>query len=141
MSSRVVLSTFKPGDINENKPFVDHKNRIRDDNNINNLAAVSSSENNKNKIMTKERKTKAIIKLDLNGDFLEEYSSCKDVIEKMNLKVKESFIREWARKNETRMNFIWKYKIDEYIPKDGELSTILVGNFGDIEINFPNCIL
>jgi len=141
MSSRIVLSTFKPKELNENKPYVDHKNRIRDDNNINNLAAVSSSENNKNKIITKERKTKSIIKLNLNNDFIEEYSSCKDVIEKMNLKIKESTVRQWARKNETRLNFIWKYKCDEYIPKDDELSTVLEGKFGDLEINFSNCIL
>ena len=39
----------------DNKPFVDHKNRIRDDNRVENLRWVTKSENNRNRTIKKDK--------------------------------------------------------------------------------------
>ena len=49
---RLIALAFIPNP--HNKPFIDHINRIRDDNRIENLRWVTSTENNKNRINNNE---------------------------------------------------------------------------------------
>lgn len=57
--------------------------------------------------------TKKVVQLDLNGNFIEIYDSCKDASEKLNLK-RQSINKCCLHHNETYNGYIWMYE-EEYV--------------------------
>lgn len=139
---QLVAHTFlkKPDDYNETKYVIDHINRKRDDNRLENLRFATVSENNLNTCESKIKKP--ILQYVLDGTSLvREYESIMDII-KCNPAMSSSGICT-CLKNDimkfTAYNYRWCYKNPEdknikYTAKDGEI-------FKDIiDVNYYNVI-
>jgi len=82
---RVVARTFLPNP--ENKPYINHKNGIRDDNRVENLEWVTQKENvthaHKNGLI-KTSSGRPVYQLELNGIIIKEWRSIKEAEEKFS---------------------------------------------------------
>lgn len=85
LAHRFIAETLIPNP--DNKPEIDHINGIRDDNRVENLRWVTSSENNLNPItrkrmsesLTNGSNSKKVYQYSLSGEFIQEWPSTKEV--------------------------------------------------------------
>lgn len=98
---RLVAIVFMPNP--NNFPVINHKNKIRTDNNIDNLEWCSQKYNVTYSL------AKKILQYDLNNVFLKEWDSAMEI--QRNLKINNSNIIACCRsKRKTAGGFKWKYK-------------------------------
>ena len=116
---------------------VDHKNRIRDDNRLENLIQVSKKEQSKNRKIIKDfNNGRKIIRICPNTNkILEEYDSLTKAQDwvKLNTTCKGSagLICTSIKENKKGYGFIWKYKESQII--DNEIWKIInINNFKEL---------
>jgi hypothetical protein len=102
-----------------NKPFVNHKDGVRSNNNFENLEWVTHQENMKHAYSELGRKgcnferkgnmCKSICQYNLNGDFIKQWDSTQQIEEVLGLN--DSAIANCCRgENKSSFGFIWKYE-------------------------------
>lgn len=143
---RLVAVTHIPNP--NNLPIVDHINRNKTDTNINNLRWVTHSENGFNVNREKFKHAKKIGRYTTDNKLMDIFNSVEEAVEKLNLKVGLTSLRNCAVKNIQKTynyscscGFIWKY-IDnnrkiKYVLKDEEIKLSVSGTFGDIKLDYP----
>lgn len=109
----------------ENKPYINHKNGIKNDNRLENLEWVTAKENVrhawdnnlckpvrywKGKTGENHNTSKAIIQMDLNGNFIGRHIGIRDIAAKMNIKY-QSIIRCAKGDRPSAYGYIWKYEL------------------------------
>ena len=106
-SHRLVYETFS-GELLDEKEFIDHKNGDKHDNRFENLKKCSQKENMNNPI-TVARKSKPVLQFSISGEFMGEYSSVKEALDKYsNGGMGNNFIRQVVT-----YGYLWCYKGDE----------------------------
>lgn len=127
--NRLVAQAFIPNP--DNKPYVDHINTIRDDNQVENLRWVTPEENNLNDITRQHlsemqtgkknhqygktgkynARSIPVLQFDLDGNFIKEWESANEVSKSFNhCNSLVSMCCKGRRK--TGYGYIWKYKSD-----------------------------
>lgn len=121
MVHRLVALAFIPNP--ENKPHINHKNSIRNDNRVENLEWCTPKENAQHKIKQgykqkgvsqpyeKNPNAKPIVQLSLNGDFIKEYSCVKYACELGNFN-NCCISMCCSGKLKQHRGYKWKYKKD-----------------------------
>lgn len=103
---RLVAEAFIPN--LDNKPYINHKNAIRNDNTIQNLEWCTQKENILHAYKIGSRQTKRIQQYDLKNDLIRNWSSIKDASQK--LKISNGHICSCCKgKRKSAGGFIWKY--------------------------------
>lgn len=150
---RLVALAFLPNP--ENKPHVDHIDRIPGHDHLDNLKWSTISENALNKDFEEigKKTRKHIMQYDLDGNFLQEFKSgCEAgayLENNHNIKTEAYNLKNCALKNKdakkleeccTSAGFIWIYQYNKvvYSPEKGEVFENICKDFGDKFINFPS---
>lgn len=109
----------------ENKPFINHKNGIKNDNRLDNLEWVTAKENTrhawdnnlckavrywKGKTGENHNTSKAIIQMDLEGNFIARHIGIRNIAIKMNIKY-QSIVRCASGKRPSAYGYKWRYDI------------------------------
>ena len=103
---RLVAEAFIPNP--HKKPYVNHLNAIRNDNNMNNLEWCTQKENILYAYRISSRQTRRIEQYDLKNNFIRSWSSIKDASNK--LKISDGHICSCCKgKRKSAGGFIWKY--------------------------------
>ena len=135
---RLVYDTFK--NIEHNDKVIDHIDRNKINNSINNLREVSLSDNSKNCEKKKYKKTK-IHQYTLNNEFIKEWDSFDEI--KKELNYNNSCISKCCTgKSKTAYGFIWKnpnilLNLDEFV----EINTKDDNKFSNYKINKKGVII
>lgn len=141
--ARLVALTYLPNP--ENLPTVDHIDRDRSNDCLENLRWASHSTQSNNRDLTTRFK-KPVCRYDKTGEFIDEYESVSAaVLQLANLKLSASTIGANAVKNKdglkfvTKKGFMWRFKTydDVYVLEEGEEMIQIVGTFDDLVVNFP----
>lgn len=106
---RLVAIHFIPNP--ENKPEVNHKHGIKDDNRASELEWNTTSENQKHAFDTGLHKhyTRKVLQYDLQGNFIRKWNSIKEASEKLCIKHSNSIVQCCNGKYKSAGNYIWKY--------------------------------
>ena len=103
---RVVACSFHPNP--DKKHFVNHIDRNKSNNNVNNLEWVTIHENNAHSRETGTKLyTRPVIQFDINGNIIQEFSSIKEASK--NVSNHPSAIIRACKKNTLSAGCIWKY--------------------------------
>ena len=152
--NRIVATIFLPNP--DNLPEVDHNNKKKWDDRVENLSWVTSSENNLNKDWEEisAKKSKPILQFDLEGNFLNKFKNAKEarafLCQNHSILVCNKGIQECCRSNKKNgcigmskpvsyRGFLWYYLHEKvvYELKEGEKALPFVGDFGDKKFDFP----
>lgn len=95
----------------QNKKEVNHKDGNKENNNIENLEWVTSSENQKHRhsIGIKTTSNKKVGKFTIDGKLIAEYNSIQEAANKENNGVRVSIDNVVHGKRKTLKGFIWKF--------------------------------
>ena len=148
--SRIVATIFLPNP--DNLPEVDHDNKKRWDDRVDNLSWVTRIENTRNRDIEEiSGKTfKPVLQFDLEGNFLNKFKNAKEarafLFQNHGILVTDRIIQTCCRdnkKNEAKpvscCGFLWHYLHEKvvYELKEGEKAVPFVGNFGNKKYDFP----
>lgn len=106
---RLVFETFK-GSLPEKGKVVDHIDRNKKNNFIDNLREASRTENAKNIDKKEYSCFEKIIQYNLDGTIIKEWNSCKEIIENNPEYKKDSINHCCVGNKKTAYGFVWKYK-------------------------------
>lgn len=110
----LVATAFSPNP--ENKPLVDHKDRVRDNNCVDNLRWVTYSENKLNSSQSRKF-TPAIYQMSLDGEIIRKWDSVRMASDALGIPYKTMY--NYCNDNAKSKDFIWRYCMDvDPIPVD-----------------------
>ena len=114
---------------------IDHIDRVKHNNKLENLRYVTYNINNLNKNPSIQRGN-PIDQFDLNGNFLKRWSKAQEIAD--HYTINAVVIRQYARKQKPYYNYIFKYAIDEiegeeWVRLDIENSSLEVSNYGRVK--------
>ncbi len=105
---RLLATTFFVKPNSKNKLTVDHKDRNKLNNNINNLRWATPAEQNYNRNKPVRIKSQHVLQYDLNGTFLRRFESTQDVLAE-NPTYTRSSIGHGCVNGRRSYGYIWKY--------------------------------